>query len=79
MSVLPTFTVATSMRCAAILWGPTYAPVRQDIQVTSCKRIKTVLDSRFHAVDSGFHVLDSSLCQWNLDSRFRSLMGLRNP
>ena len=25
---------------------------------------KTVLDSGPHAVDCGFHVLDSSLCQW---------------
>ena len=29
----------------------------------------TVLDSGLHAVDSGFQVLDSGLCQWNfLDS-----------
>ena len=27
---------------------------------------KTVLDSVFHAVDSGFQVLNSSLCQRNL-------------
>ena len=31
---------------------------------------KTVLDSEFHAVDSGFQVLDSNLCQRNLDSGF---------
>ena len=31
MSVLPTFSAATSMRCAAVLWGRTHAPVRQDI------------------------------------------------
>ena len=36
---------------------------------------KTVLDSGFHAVNSGFQVLDSSLCQWNLDSGFKSLEG----
>ena len=71
--------VEISMRWAAILRSPTHAPVRQDIQVTPCKGIKTVLDSRFHAVDSGFQALDSSLRQWNLDSRFRSLMGFRNP
>ena len=32
---------------------------------------KTVLDTGFHAADSGFQVLDSlnaSLCQWNLYS-----------
>ena len=33
----------------------------------------------FHAVDSGFQVLDSSLCQWNLDSGFQSLVGFRIP
>ena len=32
---------------------------------------KSVLDSGFHAVDSGFQVLDSTLCQWNLDSWFQ--------
>ena len=40
---------------------------------------KTVLDSGPHAVDCGFHVLDSSLCQWKLDSGFRSLVGFRIP
>ena len=32
---------------------------------------KTVLDSGFHAGDSWFQVLDSSLCQWKLDSEFQ--------
>ena len=36
---------------------------------------KTVLDSVPHSMDSGFRVLDSSLSQWNLDSRFHSLVG----
>ena len=40
---------------------------------------KTVLDSGFHAVDSRFQVLDSSLCQWNLDSGFQSLEEFRIP
>ena len=40
---------------------------------------KTVLDSGFHAVNSGFQALDSSLCQWNLGSGFKSLEGLRIP
>ena len=31
-------------------------------------------DSVFHAVDSGFQVLDSSLFQWNLDFGFQSLV-----
>ena len=33
----------------------------------------------FHAVDSGFQLLDSILCQWNLDSGFQSLVGFRIP
>ena len=34
---------------------------------------RTVLDSGFHAVDSGFQVLDACLFLWNLDSGFQSL------
>ena len=30
-------------------------------------------------MDSGFQVLDSSFCEWNLDSGFQSLVGLRIP
>ena len=37
----------------------------------------TVLDSGLHAVDSRFQVLDSSLCQCNLDSGFQFLVGYR--
>ena len=29
---------------------------------------KTVLDSGFHTMDSGFQIPDSSLCRWNLGS-----------
>ena len=32
---------------------------------------KTVVDSGFQAGNSGFQVLDCSLCQWNLDSGFQ--------
>ena len=40
------------------------------LQIALCKGI--------HSVDSGFRVIDSrSLCQWNLDSGFQSLAGLR--
>ena len=38
---------------------------------------KTVLDSGFRAVDSGFQVLNSILFQWKLDSGFRWLVGFR--
>ena len=37
---------------------------------------KQVLDAEIHAGDSGFQVLDSSLCQWKLDSGFLSLWDL---
>ena len=45
------------------------------------RKSKTVLDSEFHAVDSGFQVLaiDSSLYQWNLDFGFQSLVRFRAP
>ena len=36
---------------------------------------KTVLDSGFHTVDSGFRIL----CQKNLDSGFQSLVGFQIP
>ena len=43
------------------------------------KESRTVLDSGFHSVDSGFQVLDSSICSWKLDSGFQSLVGFRIP
>ena len=36
---------------------------------------RTVLDSGFHAVDSGFQ----ELCRWNMDSAFQLLEGFRIP
>ena len=39
----------------------------------------TVLDSEFNAMDSWFQVLDSSFCQWNLDSGFQLLVGCWTP
>ena len=41
------------------------------------KGSRTALDSGFNAVDSGFLVLDSSLRQWNLESRFQSFWDFR--
>ena len=38
---------------------------------------KTVLDSGSQAVDFGFQIVDSSQCQWSLDSGFQSLVGFR--
>ena len=35
--------------------------------------------SGFHSMDSGFQVLYSSLCPWNLDPGFQSLVGFRIP
>ena len=42
---------------------------------------KAVLDSGFHAVDFRFLLIGIFwiLCQWNLDSRFQPLVGLRIP
>ena len=39
----------------------------------------TVLDSEFHTMDSSFQLQDFSLCQWDLDSGFQSLVGFRIP
>ena len=44
-----------------------------------CDWIKTVLDSGFHMVDSGFQVLYSHLCQRKLASGFQSLDGFWIP
>ena len=43
------------------------------------EQYRTVLDSGFHAVDSRFQVLDSSLSHVNLDSGFQLLLGFRIP
>ena len=40
---------------------------------------RAVSGSGFHAVDSGFQVLDSSICHWNLDSGFQSTELFRIP
>ena len=40
---------------------------------------KAVLDSGFHAVDSGFQILVSILCQWILDSWIPIIKGIRIP
>lgn len=39
----------------------------------------TVLDSKFHPVDSVFQVVDSSVRQWKLDSGFLSLVDFQIP
>ena len=42
--------------------------------------IKGIQDSLgFWTVDSGFQIVDSSLCEWNLDSGFQSFVGFRIP
>ena len=38
------------------------------------REFRTDLDPGFHVVVSRFQVLDSSLCQWNLDSWFHSVV-----
>ena len=52
---------------------------RNEAQTPFVRESKTVLDSEFQAVDSGFQELDFSFCHWNLDCGFQSLVGLRIP
>ena len=40
---------------------------------------KIVSDSRFHAIDTRFHALNSSLCWWDLDSGLQSLVRFQIP
>ena len=41
------------------------------------REFRTDLDPGFHVVVSRFQVLDSSLCQWNLDSWFHSVVRIQ--
>ena len=63
-------------------WGGGRVAVRvfhwQDI-LPYVRESRTVLYSGFHTVDSGFQVLDSSICQWNLDSEFQLLVQFQIP
>ena len=64
----------------SVLLSTTHCTSHVCYTVAPCIReSKTVLDSAFHAVDSWFQVLDSSLFLWNLDSGFQSLVGFRIP
>ena len=48
------------------------------IDITSSKVTKTILNSKFFAVDVRFKVLDSSFfSRWHLDFGFQSLVGLQ--
>ena len=55
----------------------TLACTKEGTDSPSVRKSKTVLDPGFYAMDSGFQVLVSSLCQWNPDSGFQSLVGFR--
>ena len=44
---------------------------------SNVRESRTVFDSGFHAVDVGFQVIYSNVCQW--DSGFQSLVGFRIP
>ena len=50
-------------------------------ELSQVRESKGASDSRFHAVDFGFLLIGIFwiLCQWNLDSRFQPLVGLRIP
>ena len=54
-----------------------WRPRRQNLTLPHVKGSKTALDSGINAVDFGFLVLDSSLRQWNLESRFQSFWDYR--
>ena len=49
-----------------------------NIFLCSSKGLPHVRESKT-VLDSGFHTVDSSLCQWNLDSGFHLLVGFRIP
>ena len=48
---------------------PSAAEKKQHANSFHVASSKTVLDSGFHALDSGIQVLYSSLCQWIMDSK----------
>ena len=53
---------------------------KQILNLYLASYIKGIQDSLgFWTVDSGFPVVDSSLCEWNLDSEFQSFVGFRIP
>ena len=49
-----------------------------NIFLCSSKGLPHVRESKT-VLDSGFHTVDSSLCQWNLDSGFHLLVGFQIP
>ena len=60
-SALPTLTTVTLMRCVAILWDPTIAPVKQDSQamekhalVSGCRVVKKKMNVPVCSTDSIF-------------------------
>ena len=54
-----------------------WRPRRQNLTLPHVKGSKTALHSGINAVDFGFLVLDSSLRQWNLESRLQSFWDYR--
>ena len=56
-----------------------FRPTACSNKLPHVRESKTVLDSRFHVTDSGFQLLDCSLCQQNFYSSFQSLVGFRFP
>ena len=50
------------------IFKPSAAEKKQHANSSHVTSSKTVLGSGFHALDSGIQVLNSSLCQWILDS-----------
>ena len=58
---------------------PSAAEKKQHANSSHVASSKTVLDSGFHALDSGIQVLYSSLCQWIMDSKCLLFVGFWIP
>ena len=61
------------------LFKPSVAEKKQYANSSHAGSSNTALDSGFHALDSGIQVLNSSLCQWILDSKCLLFVGFWIP
>ena len=66
--------VLQSLQFVQNVAGKPFLGLRWVFSQHTCKGTKTVSDSGFQAADFGSQVLDSSQCQWSLDSEFQALV-----